>query len=146
MQTVQSAVKRWAEVMQDSFELSSESRRVHNGLGIAYGDAMEERFFLQVAVDEGTPDPNLPQAKQETHILRAVGHEQGHSVPTLNAKLQEEVGHLIRILIYLLEGPATIFKQDCWLVGMEGSNSHEVLRYSPSLPLLDKRKYTPNNY
>lgn len=67
-------------------------------LGIAYGQTETTIAFPWwsfLAVDKSTLDPNLSQTKQDSHILRTVGHKQGHSVTMLNTQVQEEVSHFV---------------------------------------------------
>lgn len=77
----------------------------HHGFGVGDVDAVHQGLQAQVEVDECRLDADLGHAQPQTHILRAVLHEQSHHVALPEATLQQQVGHAVWVLVQLPEAP-----------------------------------------
>lgn len=66
---------------------------------------MHQGLQTQVEVDERRLDAHLGHAQPQTHVLRAVLHEQSNHVALPEAALVQQVGHTVRVLVQLPEAP-----------------------------------------
>ena len=62
---------------------------------------MNQRFFLQVVVDERRNDAGFCQAQPNGHVFGSVLQHQSHRVARLEASVFEDVCYLVGQLVYL---------------------------------------------
>ena len=69
---------------------------------------MSQTLVAQVVVHERRHHSDLPEAQIESDVFWRVFHEQGCRVTLLEAEVGEVVGHLVGVLVELLEGPRAV--------------------------------------
>ena len=94
-------------------------RAENNQTSLGNIDRVQESLVLEIGVDKGTNDAQLGQSQPDSHMLRLVLHEQGHTIAfPQTISLLEHARNLVGIDVEIFERPRLVLVQNARLVRM----------------------------
>lgn len=91
---------------------------IDQGIAVGHRDAVQQRWAAQIRIDQRRNDANLGQTQPGGHILGAILQQQADHIALLIALRLQHVGHTVRMLVDLTEGPSLCVADDGHLVRM----------------------------
>lgn len=89
---------------------------IDQGIAMGHRDAVQQRWATQIRIDQRRNDANLGQTQPGGHILGPVLQQQADHIALLVALRLQHVGHTVRVLVDLTEGPSLCVADDGKLV------------------------------
>lgn len=120
----------------DSFQ---EVLAVNESRAMGHRDAVQQGGTAQIRVDQRCDHTDFGETQPGGHVLGAVLQQQGHHIALFVALSLQHIGHFVRMLVHLTEGPALRLTDHSHLVRMGLNISFEDVRHRVVEPLMALR-------